>query len=181
MYNGGNSLWPLDVFEHYPFCYWHLITIKPTVALWCTWAFTLPMIVPVDNSSGDKTTELPYVHILNKVLPPEIRVLAWCPVDADFSARYIGHEAHLCINIWLLVENMILSDLILSDVNVPWEVIFPVGNFFNFFGFCKGILSQHSGITALSCCLQIQLSQENIQVLLSKGKSQPEGAFCRDI
>ena len=36
---------------------------------------------------GDKTAEIRYVHILNKVLPSEIRVLAWAPVDPEFSAR----------------------------------------------------------------------------------------------
>lgn len=33
--------------------------------------------------------ELNYVHILNKLLPDEIRVLAWTPVAVDFSARYV--------------------------------------------------------------------------------------------
>lgn len=37
---------------------------------------------------GDKTLEIRYVHILNKVLPQDIRVLAWCPVDPEFSARF---------------------------------------------------------------------------------------------
>ncbi|CAL1543678.1 unnamed protein product [Lymnaea stagnalis] len=37
---------------------------------------------------GDTTTEIRYAHILNKVLPPEIRVLAWAPVDPEFSARF---------------------------------------------------------------------------------------------
>ncbi|XP_046362072.1 tRNA pseudouridine(38/39) synthase-like [Haliotis cracherodii] len=37
---------------------------------------------------GDKSTEIRYVHILNKVLPPEIRVLAWAPVEHNFSARF---------------------------------------------------------------------------------------------
>ncbi len=37
---------------------------------------------------GDKETEIRYVHILNKVLPPDIRVWAWCPVEEDFSARF---------------------------------------------------------------------------------------------
>ncbi|XP_060066721.1 uncharacterized protein LOC132547004 [Ylistrum balloti] len=37
---------------------------------------------------GEKTTEIRYVHILNKVLPPEIRVLAWAPVNVNFSARF---------------------------------------------------------------------------------------------
>ena len=33
------------------------------------------------------TTELAYGHILNRLLPPDIRVLAWCPVTEEFSAR----------------------------------------------------------------------------------------------
>ncbi|XP_012946059.1 uncharacterized protein LOC101858380 [Aplysia californica] len=41
-----------------------------------------------ESREGDKTTEVRYVHILNKVLPPEIRVLAWAPVDPGFSARF---------------------------------------------------------------------------------------------
>ncbi|KAL8698990.1 MAG: hypothetical protein Q9201_006256 [Fulgogasparrea decipioides] len=33
--------------------------------------------------------EIPYPQILNRLLPPEIRVLAWCPFPpADFSARF---------------------------------------------------------------------------------------------
>ncbi len=39
---------------------------------------------------GDKTVEIRYCHLLNKVLPPEIRVLAWCPVPRDFSARSVS-------------------------------------------------------------------------------------------
>ncbi|XP_055864792.1 uncharacterized protein LOC106070325 [Biomphalaria glabrata] len=38
--------------------------------------------------TGDVNTEIRYVHILNKVLPPEIRVLAWAPVNEKFSARF---------------------------------------------------------------------------------------------
>ena len=37
--------------------------------------------------SGETTTEIRYVHILNKVLPPEVRILAWAPVEESFSAR----------------------------------------------------------------------------------------------
>ena len=33
-------------------------------------------------------SELPYDKILNNLLPPDIRVLGWCPVTADFSARF---------------------------------------------------------------------------------------------
>ncbi|XP_042202439.1 tRNA pseudouridine(38/39) synthase [Callorhinchus milii] len=32
--------------------------------------------------------EIRYVHILNRVLPPDIRVLAWAPVRPEFSARF---------------------------------------------------------------------------------------------
>lgn len=34
------------------------------------------------------TTEIAYVGILNKVLPPEIRVIAWAPVSQSMSARF---------------------------------------------------------------------------------------------
>lgn len=37
---------------------------------------------------GDKTSELRYCFLLNKVLPPEIRCLAWAAVDPKFSARF---------------------------------------------------------------------------------------------
>lgn len=32
--------------------------------------------------------ELPYMSILNRILPPAIRILAWSPVADDFSARF---------------------------------------------------------------------------------------------
>nr|XP_047919463.1 tRNA pseudouridine(38/39) synthase isoform X4 [Anser cygnoides] len=38
------------------------------------------------NSKSEE--ELRYTHILNRVLPPDIRVLAWSPVEPDFSARF---------------------------------------------------------------------------------------------
>nr|CAG4637109.1 EOG090X083V [Ceriodaphnia reticulata]SVE73005.1 EOG090X083V [Ceriodaphnia reticulata] len=34
------------------------------------------------------TEEIAYAGILNKVLPPEIRVIAWAPVEEGFSARF---------------------------------------------------------------------------------------------
>lgn len=37
--------------------------------------------------SDEDTVEIPYVTILNRVLPSEIRVLAWAPVKPNFSAR----------------------------------------------------------------------------------------------
>jgi len=40
------------------------------------------------NSPESVKQEIRYVFILNRVLPPEIRVLSWCPVDPLFSARF---------------------------------------------------------------------------------------------
>jgi tRNA pseudouridine38/39 synthase len=37
--------------------------------------------------------ELPYCSLLNRLLPPDIRILAWCPAPpADFSARFSCRE-----------------------------------------------------------------------------------------
>jgi tRNA pseudouridine38/39 synthase len=37
--------------------------------------------------------ELPYTHLLNRLLPPDIRILAWCPFPpSDFSARFSCKE-----------------------------------------------------------------------------------------
>jgi tRNA pseudouridine38/39 synthase len=37
--------------------------------------------------------ELPYASLLNKILPPDIRILAWCPNPGpDFSARFSCRE-----------------------------------------------------------------------------------------
>ena len=38
-------------------------------------------------AAGSKTEELPYLTMMNASLPNDIRVLAWAPVDLDFSAR----------------------------------------------------------------------------------------------
>jgi tRNA pseudouridine38/39 synthase len=49
-----------------------------------------------DNPSkpfNDLTDELPYIQLLNRVLPPDIRVYAWCPnPPKDFSARFSCKE-----------------------------------------------------------------------------------------
>lgn len=55
----------------------------------------LECLVPPKNSKGKdgsfepKTiTEFNYPRILNNVLPPSIRILGWCPVSSEFSARF---------------------------------------------------------------------------------------------
>ncbi|EDO36025.1 predicted protein [Nematostella vectensis] len=40
------------------------------------------------DTKGKTMKEILYVDILNKVLPKEIRVLAWAPVELDFDARF---------------------------------------------------------------------------------------------
>lgn len=45
------------------------------------------------KSFNDLTDELPYIQHLNRVLPPDIRVYAWCPnPPPDFSARFSCKE-----------------------------------------------------------------------------------------
>ncbi|XP_019325932.1 PREDICTED: LOW QUALITY PROTEIN: tRNA pseudouridine(38/39) synthase [Aptenodytes forsteri] len=40
------------------------------------------------EGKSEREEELRYTHILNRVLPPDIRALAWAPVEPDFSARF---------------------------------------------------------------------------------------------
>ncbi|KAJ5155917.1 hypothetical protein N7492_008720 [Penicillium capsulatum] len=48
---------------------------------------------PVDREWDDVADEISYVQILNKVLPEDIRVLAWCPnPPSDFNARFSCRE-----------------------------------------------------------------------------------------
>lgn len=42
----------------------------------------------VMSSGEDDRPEINYVQLLNKVLPLEIRMLAWCPVSSGYSARF---------------------------------------------------------------------------------------------
>jgi tRNA pseudouridine38/39 synthase len=46
-----------------------------------------------EKEFSDLTDELPYIQLLNRVLPPDIRVYAWCPnPPSDFSARFSCKE-----------------------------------------------------------------------------------------
>jgi tRNA pseudouridine38/39 synthase len=45
--------------------------------------------IPIPPEFDPIADELPYIQLLNRVLPPDIRVLAWCPnPGSDFSARF---------------------------------------------------------------------------------------------
>ncbi|XP_068161827.1 tRNA pseudouridine(38/39) synthase [Antennarius striatus] len=52
----------------------------------------LGVTVPENTDAGSRTkadgAELPYVKMLNRVLPPDIRVLDWAPAAEGFSARF---------------------------------------------------------------------------------------------
>ncbi|XP_051969757.1 tRNA pseudouridine(38/39) synthase [Xyrauchen texanus] len=50
----------------------------------------LGVTVPVGVEAKGKAAseELPYVKMLNRVLPQDIRILQWAPVDTGFSARF---------------------------------------------------------------------------------------------
>ncbi|KAL3438259.1 pseudouridine synthase [Aspergillus tetrazonus] len=48
-----------------------------------------------DEDWDDIADELPYISLLNKALPEDIRVLAWCPNPPEgFDARYSCRERH---------------------------------------------------------------------------------------
>jgi tRNA pseudouridine38/39 synthase len=49
---------------------------------------------PPKSGSTPVQQELRYVLILNRILPPSIRVLAWSPVSDDFSARFNCRRRH---------------------------------------------------------------------------------------
>ncbi|KAG6334392.1 hypothetical protein ID866_4694 [Astraeus odoratus] len=65
-------------------------------------ASTFPFTDLADSSPSNNSAELPqvanhelhYVSILNRILPPTIRVLAWSPVSASFSARFNCQYRH---------------------------------------------------------------------------------------
>ncbi|KAM6896852.1 tRNA pseudouridine(38/39) synthase [Xenentodon cancila] len=48
----------------------------------------LPANIDVNSKSKGSTSELPYVKMLNRVLPQDIRVLDWAPAADGFSARF---------------------------------------------------------------------------------------------
>ncbi len=58
--------------------------------------------------------EMDYSLKLNKELPDDIRVLAWCTVPADFSARHASaitvpcdlykHESVACSAVWCVAD-----------------------------------------------------------------------------
>ncbi|CAL4931277.1 unnamed protein product [Urochloa decumbens] len=51
-------------------------------------------IKDVGGGTLDERSEIDYVKVLNRILPQDIRVLGWCPVAADFHARFtcLGRE-----------------------------------------------------------------------------------------
>ncbi|XP_056153523.1 tRNA pseudouridine(38/39) synthase [Lampris incognitus] len=66
-----------------------VITIDLRSAMFCGGlGVTLPNSVDANTKAKEADSELPYVKMLNRVLPPDIRVLDWSPVAEGFSARF---------------------------------------------------------------------------------------------
>lgn len=49
---------------------------------------TLPQNFDLSAKNKAAVSELPYVKMLNRVLPPDIRILDWAPAAEGFSARF---------------------------------------------------------------------------------------------
>lgn len=49
---------------------------------------TLPKNVDAGTKNKAAVSELPYVKMLNRVLPQDIRILDWAPAAEGFSARF---------------------------------------------------------------------------------------------
>lgn len=49
---------------------------------------TVPETVDVNTKNKATASELPYVKMLNRVLPQDIRILDWAPAADGFSARF---------------------------------------------------------------------------------------------
>ena len=78
---------------------------------------------------GDTEKELPYMVILNRNLPDDIRVLSWTPVDPDFSARfscvqrtykYFFPKGDMNLEVW---ERKMLLNFELIDIAVSSNTI----------------------------------------------------------
>ncbi|KAL4660508.1 tRNA pseudouridine(38/39) synthase [Arapaima gigas] len=64
-----------------------VITIDLRSTQFCGGLGVIPPAKAVDKPKSD-TAELPYIKMLNRVLPPDIRVLDWAAVETSFSARF---------------------------------------------------------------------------------------------
>jgi hypothetical protein len=45
---------------------------------------------------GKSRKEVEYIKTINRLLPPDVRALAWSPVTKDFNARYLSF---ICENV----------------------------------------------------------------------------------
>lgn len=80
------------LFWHYSWwnlCFPQVITIDLRSTQFCEGVgITLPENVDLGAKSRAAISELPYIKMLNRVLPPDIRILDWAPVAEGFSARF---------------------------------------------------------------------------------------------
>lgn len=56
---------------------------------------TIASEIPVSSKVAKRRkTEFNYIQLLNRILPPTIRVIAWAPVEPSFSARFNCQQRH---------------------------------------------------------------------------------------
>lgn len=55
--------------------------------------------------------EINYVHVLNRLLPEDIRVIAWAPVARDFDARFVQHVTAITPFNLIILRAFFLIDL----------------------------------------------------------------------
>lgn len=74
---------------------------------------------PKSNVTSSKRTELDYINMLNRVLPTDIKAIAWAPVRSSFSARfdcqsrsyyYIFPTGDLCIESMQQAANHLVGE-----------------------------------------------------------------------
>ncbi|XP_069179897.1 tRNA pseudouridine(38/39) synthase isoform X2 [Procambarus clarkii] len=106
------------------------------------------------SSKYDEESEINYVQLLNKVLPHEIRMLAWCPVPLGYSARFdCSHRTYKYFfprgNLNIKAMNEAAQNLVgYHDFRNFCKM--DVGN--GVVNFCRRILSL--GISPVSCDVQ---------------------------
>ncbi|KAJ7145805.1 pseudouridine synthase [Mycena epipterygia] len=64
------------------------------ISLWVRSALDSPPISAVPSNPISSKSEHSYTLILNRLLPPTIRVLAWSPVAPEFSSRFACKSRH---------------------------------------------------------------------------------------
>ncbi|VVC25922.1 Pseudouridine synthase, catalytic domain,Pseudouridine synthase I, TruA,Pseudouridine [Cinara cedri] len=111
------------------------------------------------RSNGNDTKELPYCKMLNRLLPKDIRIIAWSPVNEDFSARFnCGSRTY---KYWFPRGNL--------DIDLMNEALQQVVGTHDFRNFCKmdvgnGVVQYFRRIISAN----VKICFENNQFLINR-------------